>query len=210
MITLLIADDHALFREGLKQILAETPDMTVTGEASDGREVWDLLLKNHYDVILLDISMPGRNGIDVLRQIKSEKPEIPVLMLSMYPEEQYAIRALKAGASGYLTKMTASNELIEAIRRLAMGRQYISTSLAEKLALFLGSEHKRGSHQHLSDREMLVMCMIAEGKTVKMIADELALSIKTISTYRSRVLQKLGLTNNAEIIRYAIRKGLVS
>ncbi len=209
MIELLIADDHALFREGLKQILAETPDMTVTGEASNGREVWDMVLKDNYDVILLDISMPGRNGMEALKLVKNEKPEIPVLMLSMYPEEQYAIRALKAGASGYLTKMTASNELINAIRRVAMGRKYISSSLAEKLAIFLETEPKKTSHHQLSDREMLVMCMIAEGKTVKIIADELALSIKTISTYRTRLLHKLGLNNNAELIRYAILNELV-
>jgi len=206
MIKVLIADDHTIVREGLKQIFEETPDVVAAGEAKNGQEILDKVRENDYDVVLLDISMPGRGGLDVLKQLKNEKPELPVLVLSMYPEEQYAVRVLKAGASGYLTKESASNELIVAIRKVSGGRKYITSSLAERLAydLEFKTNVKEKLHEGLSDREYQVMCMIASGKTVKEIAKELSLSVKTISTYRYRVLEKMKMKNNAELIRYAI------
>jgi two-component system invasion response regulator UvrY len=209
MIRILIADDHTIVREGLKQILAETPDMAVAGEACNGQEVLEKIWKNDYDVVLLDISMPGRSGLDILKEIKSERPKISVLILSMYSEEQYAIRALRAGASGYMTKEGAPDELIEAIRKVSQGRKYISPSLAEKLAFNLESGSEKAPHEDLSDREYQVMCMIASGKTIKEIADELSLSVKTISTYRSRILEKMGMKSNAALTHYAMQNRLV-
>ena len=209
MIKILIADDHAIVREGLKQILAETPDMIVADEASNGQELIAKMEKSEVDVVLLDISMPGRNGIEVLKQLKAERPRASVLILSMYSEEQYAMRALRAGASGYLTKESAPDELIEAIRRVSKGRKYISPSVAEKLAVNLEPGTEKPPHEILSDREYQVMCMIASGKTVKEIGDELQLSVKTISTYRSRILEKLDLRNNAALTHYAIQNRLV-
>ncbi|UCF84115.1 MAG: response regulator transcription factor [Desulfobacteraceae bacterium] len=209
MIKILIADDHAYIREGLKQILAETSDMVVAGEAADGREVLDRVRKDDYDLVLLDIAMPGRSGLDTLGQLKHEKPELPVLVLSIYPEEQYAIRAFKAGVSGYLTKESAPEELISAIRKVTQGGKYVSSSLAEKLAFNLETVTEKPPHEKLSDREYEVMIMIASGKTVKEIADKLSLSVKTISTNRVRALKKMGMKNNAEITYYAIKQGLV-
>jgi len=209
MIRVLIADDHAIVREGLKQIVAETPDMAVADEARTGQEVLDKIRKGEYDVVVLDISMPGRDGLDVLRQLRSEKAELPVLILSMHPEEQYAVRALKAGARGYLTKESAPDELVAAIRKVSFGGKYITTSLAERLASLLDVEGERPLHEKLSNREFQVMCMIGSGKPVKRIADELCLSTKTISTYRSRILEKMGMTTNAELIRYAIDNRLI-
>ena len=209
MIKILIADDHAIIREGLKQILAETSDMVVAGEAADCREVLDQVRKDDYDLVLLDIAMPGRGGLDTLKQLKHEKPELPVLVLSMYPEEQYAIRAFKAGASGYLTKESAPEELISAIRKVTQGGKYVSSSLAEKLAFNLETDTEKPLHEMLSDREYEVIIMIASGKTVKEIADKLSLSVKTISTHRVRALKKMGMKNNAEITYYAIKQGLV-
>jgi two-component system invasion response regulator UvrY len=209
MIKILIADDHAIIREGLKQILAETSDMVVAGEAADGREVLDQVRKDDYDLVLLDIAMPGRGGLDTLGRLKHEKPELPVLVLSMYPEEQYAIRAFKAGVSGYLTKESAPEELISAIRKVTQGGKYVSSSLAEKLAFNLETDTEKPLHEKLSDREYEVMIMIASGKTVKEIADKLSLSVKTISTNRVRALKKMGMKNNAEITYYAIKQGLV-
>ncbi|MDA8077849.1 MAG: response regulator transcription factor [Nitrospiraceae bacterium] len=209
MIKILIADDHAIVREGLKQILAETPDMIVADEASNGQELIAKMEKSEVDVVLLDISMPGRNGLEVLKQLKAERPRVSVLILSMYSEEQYAMRALRAGASGYLTKESAPDELIEAIRRVSKGRKYISPSVAEKLAVNLEPGTEKPPHEILSDREYQVMCMIASGKTVKEIGDELQLSVKTISTYRSRILEKLDLRNNAALTHYAIQNRLV-
>ena len=208
-IKILLADDHTIVREGLKQILAETPDMVVIDEARNGQEVLDKIAQNDHDVVLLDISMPGRSGLDVLKQIKTEKPRMAVLVLSMYSEEQYALRALKAGASGYLTKESAPDRLIEAIRKVSEGRKYISPSVAEKLALNLEFSEERPPHETLSDREYQVMCMIASGKTVKEIAADLALSVKTISTYRTRILEKMGLRNNAALTHYAVQNRLV-
>jgi len=209
MIKILIADDHAVVREGLKQIISENPDMIVIDEANNGQEVLNKVSEQHYDVVLLDITMPGRSGLDVLKQLKSKMPKLPVLILSVHPEEQYAVRTLRAGASGYLTKESATDELIAAIRKISQGKKYISSSLAEKLAVDLDMDHEKPRHEILSDREYQVMSMIASGKTVKEIADELSLSVQTISTYRSRILEKMKMKNNAEIIYYAVKQGLV-
>jgi two-component system invasion response regulator UvrY len=210
MIKILIADDHTVVREGLKQIVAETSDMVVSDEASNGHEVLNKALSSDYDVIVLDITMPGIHGLDVLKQIKSQRPALPVLVLSMHPEEQYAVRVIKAGAAGYLTKESASEELITAIRKVSSGRKYITSSLAEKIASDLETDAEKLPHEFLSDREYQVMCMIAEGKTVKEIADELYLSVKTISTYRSRILEKTGMKTNAELTRYALQNSLIT
>ncbi len=210
MIRILVADDHAVVREGLKQILAGVPDMMVAGEASDGRQALDQAREGHYDLLLLDIAMPIMNGLDVLKQLKAEKTDLPILMLSMYPEEQYAIRTLKAGASGYLAKASAPEELIAAIRKVCQGGKYVTSSLAEKLAAYLYSDRERLVHELLSDREYQVVLMIAAGKTVSEIANELSLSVKTISTNRSRALAKMGMKTNAELTHYAISNGLVA
>ncbi len=177
MLKILIADDHAIVREGIKQILAEIPDKVTTDEAVNGQEVIQKVWNNNYDMILLDISMPGRSGLDILKQLKSEKPALKILILSMYPEEQYAIRALKAGASGYLTKESTPLELTKAIKKVSIGKKYVSASLAETLASHLETTAERPLHESLSNREFEVMCMIASGKTVKEIADELSLII---------------------------------
>jgi len=210
MIHILIADDHSIVREGLKQIVAQSPEMVVQGEAVNGQQVLELIYKKDYDLILLDIAMPGRGGIDTLKQLKIEKPEIPVLILSMYPEDQYAVRAIKAGASGYLTKESAPEELIGAIKKVALGGKYVSAGLAEKLIENLGQDMEKQDHTLLSDREYQVMVMIASGRTVKEIGDELCLSVKTISTNRTRALKKMGMKNNAEFTYYAVKKGLVA
>jgi len=210
MIKIMVADDHAIVREGLKQILAETPDIVVGGEAGDAQEVLKQVREGDWDLVLLDIAMPGRGGLDILKQLRTERPELPVLMLSMYPEEQYAVRSLKAGACGYLTKASASEELIAAIRKVSQGRRYVSSSLAEKLAVYLETDAEKPIHELLSDREYQVMVMIASGKTVTQIADELSLSVKTISTHRARTLKKLGMNNSAELTYYAIKHALVT
>lgn len=208
MIKVLIADDHTLVRKGLKQILLETEDIEKVDEAKDGKETISKVSQNEYDLVLLDISLPGRSGIDVLKQIKELDPELPVLILSMHPEEQYAVRSLRAGAAGYLTKESAPDELIQAIRKVAGGKRYITASLAEKLADEIGPDQDKPLHETLSDREYQVMCMIASGKTVKEIADELNLSVKTISTHRARILRKMHMDNNAQLTHYAIKLGL--
>jgi two-component system invasion response regulator UvrY len=209
MLKILIADDHAIVREGLKQILMDVPDMVVAGEAASGNQVLEMVRKERWDLVLLDITMPGRNGLDTLKQLKKEKPDLPVLMLSMYPEDQYAIRTIKAGVSGYLTKESAPKELITAIRKVAQGGKYISASLSEKLATYLEKDADKPLHERLSDREYQVVLMIAAGKTVGQIAEELALSVKTISTNRTRALRKMGMNNNAELIYYAMKQGLI-
>ena len=209
MIKILIADDHPIVRQGLKEIIEVTPDMMVGDEASNGQEALEKVRKNDFDVVLLDISMPGRSGLDILKELKSEKPELSVLILSMHPEEQYAVRVLKAGASGYLTKESAPDELIAAIRKTSKGRKYIPSSLAEKLALYLEIDDERPLHETLSDREYEVMRMIASGKTISEIAKKLFLSVKTISTYRSRILEKMRMKSNAELIHYALKNRLV-
>lgn len=209
MINILIADDHTIVRKGLKQILAETQDMIVAGEASNGYEVMEKVRNNHYDVLLLDISMPGKSGLDILKELKMENPKLPVLVLSMYPEEQYAVRVLRAGASGYLTKESAPEELVVAMRKVARGKKYVSPSLAEKLAVDLEVDASKPPHETLSDREYQVLCMIASGKTVGEIAEKLLLSAKTISTYRARILEKMNMKNSAELTHYAIQNKLV-
>ena len=209
MLRILIADDHPVFRRGLKQIIQETADMMVADEAVDGREALRKAETGDYDVVLLDISMPFKNGVDVLSQLKKERPTLPVLMLSMHPEEQYAVRALRAGASGYLTKESAPEELVAAIRKVSTGGSYVSVSLAEDLASMVQSSRERLPHEALSSREYQVMCMIASGKTVSEAARELALSVKTISTHRARILGKMKLRNTAELIRYATKNQLV-
>jgi len=210
MIKILIADDHAIVRKGLKQIIAETTDMVVADEACDGQEVLGKLRKDSFDMVLLDIAMPGKTGLDILRELKAENPKLPVLVLSMYPEEQYAVRVLKAGASGYLTEESAPDELIAAIRKVSLGKRYVTPSLAEKLAFNLQVDADKPLHENLSDREYQVMCMIASGKTVGEIAEKLSLSAKTISTYRARILEKMKMKNNAEITHYAIQNRLVA
>jgi len=209
MIRILIADDHAIVRAGLKQIIADTDDLQVTGEASNGQEVLDALERDAYDVVVLDLSMPGRGGLDALKQIHSAYPQLPVLILSMHPEEQYAVRALRSGASGYLSKESASEELVAAIRHTASGRKYVSPSLAEHLADEVAGSDLEEPHHSLSDRELQVLCMIASGQTVSNIADELSLSVKTVSTYRERILLKMKMRSNAELTHYAIKNHLI-
>jgi len=209
MINILVADDHAVVRAGLKQLVNDNKDMEVTDEASNGEEALGKALKNNHDVILLDITMPGRNGLDLIKELKSQGSAVKILVLTIHPEEQYAMRVLKAGASGYLTKESAPVELISAIRKVASGGRYVSSSLAEKLAFELIDNTGKPSYQALSDREYQVMCMIAKGERLNKIANELTLSVKTISSYRSRILQKLNFKNNAELIRYAINNHLV-
>ena len=206
----LIVDDHAVVRRGLQQILSDEYDDVVFGEAANANEALELVGRDSWDVIILDISMPGRSGLDVLKEIKREQPAVPVLVLSIHPEDQFATRVLKAGASGYMTKESAPDDLVIAIDRVRAGRKYVSDSLAELLAEDL--EHDgvlEEPHKRLSDREFEVMLLIASGKTVSEIADELALSVKTISTYRSRILDKVNMKNNAELTHYAVKHGLV-
>lgn len=205
----LIADDHAIVREGLKRILADLPGEVVIGEAANGVETCQLVRNRNWDVVLLDINMPGRNGLDTLKVIKDEKPELPVLVLSIYPEDQYALRALKANASGYLAKNSAPELLISAIAKVTQGGKYISETVAQKLAGALSSDVEKLPHETLSDREYEILRAIASGHTLSQIADHLSLSVKTIGTYRSRILQKMKLTNNAELTVYAIKNGLV-
>jgi len=209
MIKILIADDHTLVRKGLKQILLDTEDIERVDEARDGKQTINKVSRKKYDLVLLDISLPGRSGIDVLKQLKCSKPELPVLILSMHPEEQYAVRSLRAGASGYLTKESAPDELIDAIRKVAGGGKYITSSLAEKLAGEIGPDAEKPLHEILSDREYQVMCLIASGKTVKDVAEALNLSVKTISTHRARILRKMRMENNAQLTHYAIKNNLV-
>ena len=209
MLRILIADDHPVFRRGLKQIIQETADMVVAAEAVDGREALLKARTGDYDVVLLDITMPIKNGVDVLSQLKHERPTLPVLMLSMHPEEQYAVRALRAGASGYLTKESAPEELVAAIRKVSTGGKYVSASLAERLASMVQEDGGPLPHETLSGREYQIMRLIAAGRTVSEAARELSLSVKTVSTYRARVLGKLRLKNTAELIRYATKNELV-
>jgi two-component system, NarL family, invasion response regulator UvrY len=209
MIKILIADDHAVVREGLKHILSEMPDMVVAGEAGRGQEVLEKANKNKYDLILLDIAMPGRDGLEILKELKLQLPQLPVLILSMFPEEQYALRALKSGASGYLTKDSIPDELIKAIRKIVRGGKYVSSSFSDKMLLSFDSKDEKPLHEILSDREYQVLRMIVAGKSLQEIADELALSVKTVSTYRSRILDKTGMKNNVELTHYAVKHRLV-
>jgi DNA-binding NarL/FixJ family response regulator len=208
-IRVLIADDHAIVRQGLRQILSETEDMLVAGEAEDGVQAIKMIRDGGWDVVLMDVSMPERNGIDTLKMLKKEFPKLPVLILSMHPEEHYAIRALKAGASGYLTKQSAPDQLVTAIRQVASGKKYVSPSVAEELANAIGEDTDKLPHEKLSDREYQTLCMIASGKAISQIAEELNLSVKTVSVYRARLLEKMKLKNNAELTHYGLKHGLV-
>ena len=208
-IRVLIVDDHAIVREGLKRILADAPEFRVAGEAASGTEAIKLVHENRWDVMLLDISLPGANGLEVLRAVKEHAPKLPVLVLTMYPEDQYALRMLKAGAAGYLTKEGAPAQLVNAIRKVASGGKYISSAVAEKLAWELERKRQPATHEDLSNREFEILRYIASGKTVSQIAQDLHLSVKTVSTYRMRLLTKLNMKSNAELTHYAIKGGLV-
>ena len=209
MIRIVIADDHTIVREGLKQLLTATPDMSVAGEASDGHQVMQLVREAEFDVLLLDMSMPGRSGIDLIKLARAEKPKLRILILSMHEEQQYAVRAIKAGASGYLTKESASAQLVSAIRKVAGGGAFISAEVAEQLALGAMPQSEGLPHESLSDREYQIFRMIAAGGAVSAIAAELNLSVKTVSTHKARLMQKMGLQNQADLIRYAITHKLV-
>ena len=209
MIRVVIADDHPIVREGLKKILEKTSDMEVVGEAGAGEELLSKISEIDCDVLLLDITMPGRGGLEILEQLHKEKPRLPVLIISIHPEEYYGMRVLKAGAGGFLNKDKAPEELIGAIRKVTSGGKYVSPELSEKIAFSLSGNINKAAHETLSNREYQVMCLLASGKTVTGIADELALSVRTISTYRSRILDKMKMKNNAELTHYAIKNGLL-
>jgi two-component system, NarL family, invasion response regulator UvrY len=208
MIKVLIADDHPVVRQGLKQILQRTPDMTVAAEAANGPETLEKARSQAWDVMVLDINMPGRSGFEILKELNAEHGRLPVLVLSMHSEDEFAMHILKAGASGYLTKESAPSELVNAIHKVVSGGKYISPTLAEKLAFSKDLDGERPLHETLSNREFQVMQMMGQGKTAMEIAEELSLSVKTISTYRARILKKMNLKSNAEIIRYAIQHEL--
>ncbi|MBI5640030.1 MAG: response regulator transcription factor [Nitrospirae bacterium] len=209
MYRILIADDHPIVRRGLRQILEENHAVLSVDEAGTGQEALEKVKNGKFDMVLLDISMPGMSGLETLDELKRFSPELPVLILSIYPEEEYAIRALKAGASGYLTKKSAPDELMTAIKKISRGERYISPSLADFLAVSLVEDRERPAHEGLSNREYEVMLMIVAGKSLKEIAAEKSLSPKTISTFRTRVLQKMKMKSNAELIQYALKNGLV-
>lgn len=209
MIRILVADDHTLVREGLKQILQAAGDFQVGGEAANGMEVVALVRREDWDVVLLDMSMPGRSGIDLIKQLKDEKPRLRILVLTMHGEEQYAVRAFKAGAAGYLTKESAPVELASAVRKVASGGVYVSMAMAEKLALNLSPGSEELPHQRLSDREFDVFRRLVAGQSVSEIADRLSLSAKTVSTHKTRILQKMQMQNQTELVRYAVKHDLI-
>ncbi len=209
MIRILVADDHSVVREGIKQILAGQEDMVVADEAANGQEVLGKVAKKDFDLVLLDISMPGRSGLEVLEELKAIHPRLPVLILSMHPEEQYAVRMLRAGAAGYLTKASAPQELISAIQKVSRGGKYVTVSLAEKLAFELDAGADKPLHERLSNREYQVMLMLASGHSVTEVAEELCLSAKTISTYRTRIMEKMDMKKNAELTLYAVKNNLI-
>jgi len=209
MIRILIADDHAILRRGLKEILMRELDSVTWGEAENGEQVLDQIQNRDWDLLILDITMPGRGGLDVLKNLKALRPRLPVLVLSMHPEDQYGKRVLKAGASGYMNKESAPEELMKAVRKLLGGGRYVSPALAETLASDLSQDTGRPAHETLSDREFEVLRKIASGKTVGQIAEELHLSVTTVSTYRARILEKMNMATTAELIRYALRNHLV-
>ncbi|MGM0497096.1 MAG: response regulator [Bacteroidota bacterium] len=209
MIKVCLVDDHTIVRKGLKQMLEDTTDITVSGEAGSTSAMFGLLKNEHFDVIVLDISLPGRSGVDALKQLKEIDKDLPVLILSMHPPEQYALRVMKSGASGYLTKESAPDELIMAVRQVVRGKKYINAELAEELANYVDGDKPAVSHSKLTDREYEVMREIVKGKSLTTIGEELSLSVKTISTYRRRILNKLGLRNNSELIRYAMEHDLI-
>lgn len=206
---ILLADDHAVVRQGVKLILTGAFPAAVFGEASNASEVNSLLHQGGWDIVLLDLTMPGSNGLDVLKLIKHDYPKLPVLILSMYPEDQFAVRAMRAGAAGYLNKEGAPEELVAALHKILAGGNYISAAVADELVLHARNESDRPAHEHLSDREYQVLCLIGAGKAVNEISSELSLSPSTISTYRARILQKMNMTTNAQLMQYAIQNGLV-
>lgn len=209
MIRVLVADDHAIVRRGLKLILEEEFHNIQFGEASDGQQALDLVWKQDWDIVILDITFAGRSGLDILKELKQVRPKLPVLVLSMHPEDQFAVRVLKSGASGYMTKENVAEELVKAIKKVLAGGKYVSVSLAEELAVRLETDDEKPLYEKLSDREYQVLCLIASGKTVKQISEKLSLSIKTISTYRTRILEKLRMQTNAELTHYALKNNLV-
>jgi DNA-binding NarL/FixJ family response regulator len=209
MLRILLADDHAVVRQGVKQILSEAFAQATFGEAPNVHELLDLISSERWDIVVLDLAMPGGNGLEALKQIKNGYPELPVLILSMFPEDQYAVRTIRAGAAGYLNKESAPEELVLAIRKILHGGEYISAAVADELVLYARDENDQPLHKHLSDREYQVLCLIASGKEVKEISTELSLSAKTISTYRARLMEKMNMKTNAELIHYAIQNGLV-
>ena len=209
MLRVLIADDHAIVRRGLIEILLHELKDPICGEAENAQQVLAQVRSQTWDLVILDVSMPGRSGIDVLSDLKREQPKLPVLVLSMHPEDQYGKRMLKAGASGYMNKNSAPEELIKAIRKVLAGGRYVSPALAEKLAWDLSEDHAHLPHESLSDREFEVLRMIGSGKTISQIAEELHLSVATISTYRARILEKMNMTTTAELMRYAFQNHLV-
>jgi DNA-binding NarL/FixJ family response regulator len=208
MIRVAIADDHPIVRTGIRQILEESAAVRVVAEAGDARELFDALSTIDCDVLLLDISMPGMNALDALRQLRSAYPGIAVLILTMHPEDQFALRMLKAGAAGYLTKAKSPGELLKAVRQIARGGRYLSEPLADILLGEIGWENRGRPHEKLSNREFQVLCMIAGGLTISAVAGQLGISVKTASTYRGRILGKMNMKNNAELMRYALKSGL--
>jgi DNA-binding NarL/FixJ family response regulator len=209
MIRVLIADDHAVVRRGVRQILEETSDIEVGGEASTASELWQKACEGRWDAVVLDVNLPGRSGLELLSDLKRERPEVPVLILTVHSEEQYAVRALKSGASGFLTKESAPEKLVDAVRCISSGRRFITAEVADKLASSVARSGEGPPHDALSDREFQILKMIASGKTVSEIGRELSLSVKTISTHRTRILKKMSLKTNSELTHYAIRNGLV-
>jgi len=207
---ILITEDHAVVRQGLKLILADHFKKAVFGEARNATEALALVWKEKWDVVVLDITMPGRSGLEVLKEIKRSRPKLPVLILSMHPEDQFAVRLLKAGAAGYLTKESAGQELVGAIKKVVAGGHYISSSLAERMASYLTIDVRKAPHERLSDREFLILRMFASGKQVSQVAKELTISVSTVSTYRARILEKMDMKNNAELTHYALQKELVN
>jgi two-component system invasion response regulator UvrY len=209
MINILIADDHAIVREGLKQIVAEESGMRVQGEAGNASELFKLLEQGEWSVVILDINMPGKSGLDSLKEIRQNHPDIPVLILSMYSEEQYGLRAIKAGAAGYLKKVSAPEELVKAIHKIVEGGRYISSELADKMAESIEFNHKLQPHETLSDREYQILCKIASGMTAEDIANELMISIHTFYSYRNRILEKMDMKSNVELTRYVLKNKLI-
>jgi len=209
-VRLLIADDHAVVRQGIRQILSDAPEVRIVGEACTGVEALELMRESDADLVLLDLSMPGLTGLDVVRQVRHERPTVRILVLSVHPEEQYAVRVMKAGASGYLTKDSAPEELITAVRCIASGHKYVTATLAERLAAEVEIGSDKLPHESLSDREYQVMLLLAEGLRVQDIAERLTLSAKTVSTYRTRLLQKMNMRSSTDVVRYALRHGLVN
>lgn len=208
MIRVLVADDHPVVRVGLREILTQQRDIAVLGEAGTGAEVCKLVAQKAWDVIVLDVTLPDRSGLDVLKEIKRERPKLPILILSAYPEEEYAVRALRAGAAGYVTKKASPEELVRAVRRLAQGLRYMSPAAAEELIGALGNGLDQAPHERLSDREYQVLCLLGSGKSVGQIAQELERSVKTISTYRARILEKMEMQSNAQLVHYVLQRRL--